>query len=356
MRDYGTAGQLGLEKTPEEYLEKMVAVFWEVRRVLRKDGTLWLNMGDSYMANCSNQNPQTKEHKGAGFCGPNRKAQTGLKPKDLCGMPWRLALALQADGWWLRSDIIWEKGNPMPQSVTDRPSTSHEYIFLLTKSARYYFDADAIREEVSGTANRRGKKDGTPPSMDFKMQEPGQGNRNNSSFQSYMKDLPPEAGRNCRSVWHINSAPFPSAHFGTFSPALPERCIKAGTSERGCCPSCFSPYRRVVEKSGGTTGKDWNRHTRGENDLKIGATKNEKTYDGTYRVESIGWAPTCACNAGEPIPCTVLDPFAGASTTLLVAAKLGRDAVGLELSPEYCTMSLKRLRGELGMLATVEIK
>ena len=241
----------------------------------------------------------------------------------------------------------------MPQSVTDRPSTSHEYIFLLTKSAKYYFDAEAIREPVSGTANLRGKKDGSDPSMDFKMSEPGKGNRNNSSFQSYMKDLPPENGRNCRSVWNINTAPFPSAHFATFPPAIPERCIKAGTSEKGCCPKCGSPWRRVVTKgSAPDLSAKGSRFDLG----KTGINGQGRTQPGErFLNETTGWTPTCTCPPADPVPCVCLDPFSGAGTTALVAAKLGRDAIGIELNPEYVEMSRKRIAGEMGMLAKVDV-
>ena len=384
LRDYGVSGQIGLEPTIEEFVGKMVEVFREVRRVLRKDGVLFLNLGDSYCGsggaggdyNEGGLKAGQPKFPGRGSKGirggspkhaggtledqPNRYPQANLKAKDMCGIPWRVALALQADGWYLRSDIIWAKGNPMPQSVTDRPSTSHEYIFLLTKSAKYYFDAEAIREPVSGTANLRGKKDGTAPSMTFKMQEPGRGNRNNSSFQSYMKDLPPENGRNCRSVWHINSAPFPGSHFATFPTKLVRRCVAAGTSEKGCCPSCGASWKRMVEKSG---GRDWRQdkmvqkgipdELSGEGAYKRG--QSATPLNDTQQSTTTGWTPTCTCNAKEPIPCTVLDPFSGAGTTALVAAKLGRDAIGIELNPEYVEMSRKRIAGELGMLCEIEV-
>src|SRR5215472_5806675 len=188
LRDYGIEGQLGLEPTPEEYVERMVAVFHEVRRVLRDDGTCWANMGDTF------------------------------SDKQLVGMPWRLAFALQADGWFLRSDIIWAKPNPMPESVTDRPTKAHEYVFLLTKSARYYYDADAVREpwaddRLGGSATR---------SLRYSELSGRNGDHG-------LGPPPPFAGRNLRSVWTIATAPYPEAHFATFPPELARRCIVAGS-------------------------------------------------------------------------------------------------------------------------------
>ena len=220
--------QLGLEPTPEQYVENMVKVFREVRRVLRDDATLWLNLGDSY-ANPGHYKGNPGDH---GTIGRPRQADQetaetryrkefgGLKNKDLCGIPWRVAFALQADGWYLRSDIIWAKPNPMPESVTDRPTRSHEYIFLLTKSARYFYDAEAVREDAIWAGDSRagqghidydGKRDG----------QPGQGQR---AFVSI------SAGRNKRSVWTVTTQPYKEAHFATFPPKLIEPCVLAGSA------------------------------------------------------------------------------------------------------------------------------
>ena len=206
-------GSLGLEPTSELYVKHMVEIFREVRRVLRKNGTLWLNLGDSYAANRSYQVTDSK-HISVGNT-KSSQVPLNLKPKDLCGIPWRVAFALQNDGWWLRSDIIWSKNNPMPESVTDRPTRSHEYIFLLTKSARYFFDQDAVRENA--TWERWGKQTcikkyrGIKP-IDMDSLE------NRRSL-----------GRNVRTVWTISTQPFPDAHFATFPPKLVEPCIKAGS-------------------------------------------------------------------------------------------------------------------------------
>ena len=224
LRDYGEDGQLGLESTPEEYVAKMVGVFAEVRRVLRDDGTLWLNLGDCYATGAgSYRNPGSDvkpvEHGGKqaytkdyARAQPNRMPIPGLKPKDLVGIPWRVAFALQADGWYLRSDIIWSKPNPMPESVTDRPTKAHEYLFLLSKSARYFYDAEAIKE---GTV-------GPDSANDFV--RPERLKHQNGSTKPYEST----GARNRRTVWAVPTQPFPGAHFAVFPPKLIEPCIKAG--------------------------------------------------------------------------------------------------------------------------------
>ena len=242
LRDYGNDGQIGLEETPEAYVARLVDVFREVRRVLRDDGTLWLNLGDSY---------------GSG--------------KQLVGIPWRVAFALQADGWYLRSDIIWHKPNPMPESATDRPSTAHEYIFLLTKQPHYFYDSDAIREPQITVPN--------PKDVNRSDYRPGdnQGFHGNGMFTKHREYHP--LGRTKRSVWTIPTQAFSGAHFATYPEKLVEPCIKAGTKE------------------------------------------------------------------GD----TVLDPFSGAGTTGLVALKLDRNYIGIELNPEYAAMSHKRIVESVGV-------
>ena len=226
--------QLGLEPTPELFLERMVQVFREVRRVLRDDGTLWLNMGDSYAGYWGDKKareegrPSSADTNGwtNGFNMNARPQfdnlrQSGLKPKDLCGIPWRLALALQADGWYLRADIIWAKPNPMPESVTDRPTKAHEYVFLLTKQGRYYYDAEAVREESTKSLNA------TCGSKIYR-----DGKRMRNGINGTLGPGNP-AGRNSRSVWNIPTQSFPEAHFATFPEELPRRCIAAGCPEGG---------------------------------------------------------------------------------------------------------------------------
>ena len=219
LRDYGHDGQIGLEQTPDEYVAEMVAVFAEVRRVLRDDGVLWLNLGDSYAGN----NSRASNGGRAGFGKPRETVTNrigeGLKSKDLVGIPWRVAFALQADGWYLRQDIIWHKPNPMPESVTDRCTKSHEYVFMLTKSARYYFDNQAIKEEAK-----------TPPATRDKNVEGYQadypiGDRSSKGERVFGAD----GKRNKRDVWTINTKPFKGAHFAVMPEALVEPCVMASS-------------------------------------------------------------------------------------------------------------------------------
>jgi DNA modification methylase len=288
LRDYGEADQLGLEPTPEEYTANLVEVFREVRRVLRDDGTLWLNLGDSYAAQRggTHQPAETLAGGKGGFMengdtvnrdrhagyNPSRNASAiGLKHKDLCGIPWRVAFALQADGWYLRSDIIWAKPNPMPESVTDRPTKAHEYLFLLTKSARYFYDADAIKEEAS------------PVNGEIRFGGNKYGDSDDPKHATKSGNVYKDSGyRNKRTVWTVATQPFKGAHFAVFPPKLIEPCVLAGAPE--------------------------------------GAT--------------------------------VLDPFSGSGTTGLVALRLNRSYIGLELNPEYAEMSRNRIRDDAPLLNT----
>ena len=312
LRDYGTAGQLGIERTPEEYVANLVEVFREVRRVLADDGTLWLVLGDTYTQSArgrigdastlsggtSNQNQSRAELVSRAKC------PDGLKPKDLVGIPWRLAFALQADGWYLRRDIIWHKENPMPESVRDRPTSAHEYVFLLSKAARYHYDAAAIAEPgvtaasenypararatgrgQQGAANARGndrdKSGGFPPRKTEKQR--GHGRRHagfNDRWDAMKRDEQSGYLRNARSVWTIATRPYPGAHFATFPEELARRCILAGS------------------------------------------------------------AP------GD----TVLDPFAGSGTVGAVATGHGRGAILIELNPTYVQLQQERI----GMLLCAE--
>jgi len=336
LRDYGVEGQLGLEKTPEEYIEKMVEIFREVRRVLRKDGTLFLNLGDSYWGGKSAWATEIEQKKKRdGNANLPQKGYGNLKPKDLCMIPARVAIALQADGWWLRSDIIWHKPNPMPSSVEDRPTTCHEYLFLLTKSAKYYYDAEAVREPHQ--ADTIARKDNAG-----RKKQPKKG-ADKFTYQMDKVYLNP-VGRNKRSVWTIATQPFSDAHFATFPEKLVEPCILAGSSEVGSCPECGMPWERIVEKTGGTTGKSWHDHS---DDLGGGLSQSSRTDIPTegYSRKTIGWECNCNCGTSreDAVPCVVMDPFCGSGTTGVVALKHRRHFIGIELNPEYVQMAEKRM-------------
>lgn len=266
LRDYSVPGQLGLEPTLQEYISNTIKWCAEVWRVLRDDGTFWLNLGDSYNGSGAkgNQVNSPKQMTNRGGKSQRGTSETGYKPKDLMLVPHRVAIALQEWGWWVRSDIIWHKPNPMPESVTDRPTKSHEYIFLLTKSKKYYYDTDAIREgkAESTTQDSRGNENGHRRDRQF----PGSPSVGGTNLGG------PTGGRNKRTVWTITTKPYKGAHFATFSPEIPETCIKAGTKE------------------------------------------------------------------GD----VVLDPFGGSGTTAMVANKLGRHGISLDLSWEYLQLAKKR--------------
>lgn len=335
--------QLGLEQTYEEYVENMVGVFREVWRVLRDDGTLWLNLGDSYAGSNGNGYKQSIASTNASNAGGENedfRAIIGrddgdLKPKDLVGIPWRVALALQADGWYLRQDIIWNKPNPMPESVLDRCTKAHEYIFLLSKKPRYFYDSEAIKEPAKYAGDDRGSRSDSRRGTDMNSMSGSTGSMKNK-----------------RSVWTVTTKPFKEAHFATFPQDLVEPCIKAGSSEFGCCASCGSPYKRIVERT---------RIARNElpaDDVRY----RPNTYNGAYEeingkgdagfshTETKGWEKTCKCETVDVVPCTVLDVFFGAGTTGVVAQKLGRSFRGCELNPEYAGIATKRLADELKKL------
>jgi DNA modification methylase len=392
-------GSLGLEPTVDLYVEHMVEVFREVRRVLRKEGTLWLNLGDAYATGAG----KVGEHPGGGERGerwkemnpglsgyrgsrpgsprhsnradtgdgvpsfqPNRMPQEGLKPKDLVGMPWRVAFALQADGWWLRSDIVWAKPNPMPESVRDRPTKAHEYLFLLAKSESYFFDQEAVREPAAyPNGPNAPDKIASPYGQGFtrRAQPRPSGWADSSEARSGLPagryGMPdgevsrrdgtpdPHTGRNVRTVWTIPTAPFPEAHFATFPTALVEPCVKAGTSEKGCCPECGTPWRRRVERERVEYDGDWREEARRKDQpLEVvphhlpGGHTGLKT--GLRSVLSERWELGCP-HGLEPTPCLVLDPFAGAGTAGMVTLRLGRRFLGVDLSEEYVEMARERI-------------
>lgn len=527
-------GQIGQEPTPEAYCQRMVEVFREVKRVLRDDACLFLNVGDSFAGSPGNGRGGGEQLDGRlPHYSSSVKAAPGLKPKDLVGIPWRLAFALQQDGWYLRSDIVWSKPNPMPESVTDRPTKSHEYVFLFAKGVsssvridftqlpdervhfgknlgfqfgdtgasaycvalasaifdgaqrkhqfslppfyseewiqspydiasfdvfslpmehraasiaarflvshittkgfaeelnslwlylrqrndliearvlaemirapgvnangdgtvtvyhsghvckfhlghgymitqkpsrcNYYWDQEAVMEPLSGSSVKRLSQ----PTFDSQTGGPkdyGHRTNENRSARKALcnlheklvaqekwggrhagwKERAPGLGRNLRDVWTIPTEPCAEAHFATMPCALVEPCIKAGTSERGCCPQCGAPWQRVVEKethfeggsgAAGRTAEEvnasgkWAGSQHGMN-IKLGPVVNTTTLD---------WVPTCKCDEGDPQPCVVLDPFFGAGTVGLVAERLGRSYIGIELNPEYAAIARRRI-------------
>ena len=346
LRDYGVEGQFGMERTPEEYVAKMTAVFHEVWRVLRDDGTLWLNLGDSYFSSTKGtggSDPKTSPKQawkgatnGQSF-NPIRisAGHLPIKPKDLIGIPWRVAFALQADGWYLRQDIIWSKPNPMPESVRDRCTKAHEYVFLLSKSSRYYYDAEAVKEDFAdermGNPNGGGQyAKNCPYPKSHKGQQSGlqKGKWNEDGKHT---------GRNRRSVWTITPKPYRGAHFAVMPPDLAELCILAGTSKRGCCPACGKPWERVVDKANPKGRRDRGGPNDGPRDAGIWSGRA-----GTREYTTVGWQPGCKCSAGLPVPCTVLDPFGGSGTTGYIASRNGCRAVMIELNPKYAKLAHDR--------------
>ncbi len=300
LRDYGSGEQIGLEETPELYIEKLVQVFREVKRVLKDNATLWLNLGDSYWGGKGQSGSRGAEFQeqrnlsgesinkdyqtlgGAKQTRPTDGKHDVIKPKDLTGIPWMAAFALRADGWYLRQDIIWHKPNPMPESVTDRCTKSHEYIFLLSKSSKYYYDQEAIKEPMAdSTLNDARMLDAEYKNRRVDRGYPGQPSNGSGMIKpkACSSEQSPDGKRNKRSVWTVTTKPYADAHFATFPETLITDCIKAGCPEQGI----------------------------------------------------------------------VLDPFMGAGTTALVARKLNRNFVGIELNPEYITIAERRLQKHLGL-------
>ena len=344
LRDYGTGdAQIGLEGSPEKFIESLVEVFREVRRVLRDDGTLWLNLGDSYASGAGGG--PSDEIAADDHLRRNRTERgsapvtSGLKPKDLVGIPWMVAFALRADGWYLRSDIIWAKSSCMPESIRDRPTKAHEYLFLLTKQPVYFYDSDAIRER-SVTGDVRAPHGRGQTSVGGRAAGGAREGRTNQGDAST---------RNKRTVWHVNPKPYPGAHFAVFPPELITPCILAGASEKGCCPECGAPWERVVTREAlehdavvSDDRKDLHGPTYSRHKQKIPGGQSLVS----TKVTGQTWRPTCGCDAGDPVPCTVMDPFSGSGTAGQVALDHGRAYVGLDLNTDYLDLARARILGE----------
>jgi len=315
LRDYGgEEEQIGLEETPEQFIENLVKVFREVKRVLHPSGTLWVNIGDSYWGGKGASGQGDSEYQerrasegesfnrghhqigGSKKTRPTDKKHPVIKPKDLVGIPWRLAFALQADGWYLRQDIIWSKPSCMPESVRDRCTKSHEYIFLLSKSKKYFYDSEAIKEPVADPSRKNYQNGSRRNGVNH--------DRNDNDLNERMQNVVFES-RNKRSVWNISPKPYSEAHFAVFPPELIEPCVLAGTSQGGCCSKCFAPYVKNL--------------------------------------------PSCDCEDAEQKPCTVLDPFGGSGTTAGVALKHRRNAILCELNDSYVDLMVGRIKAITGL-------
>ena len=306
-------GGLGLEPSPSLFVAHLVEVFRGVRRLLKPTGTVWLNLGDTFY--------HTGKVRGA--------AEPGLKPKDLIGIPWRAALALQADGWWLRSDLVWCKPNPVPEPSRDRPIRAHEYVFLLSKQPHYYYDAEAVREPaVSGRSDGRTRGRGAPKYAQIR--DPML--RAGSAYAQ--RPAPASPDRHKRSFWVLATEPFHGSHTATFPTRLVEPCVLAGTSAAGCCSACGQPFERVLE----VTYRPLSRRREGRNDPRIFEIEQRQARE----ARTLGWRPTCNCGAPSS-PAVVMDPFVGTGTTLKVAQSLGRHGIGIELRASYLELIKRRL-------------
>lgn len=386
LRDYdvpptiwgdGWVGCLGLEPTPELYVEHILEVFDLVHRVLRRDGTLWLNIGDCYAAGGrggdtggkstlqgSKQHQQESKHAGNRIGSRSsfrrdrqprgdvaHKAAPGVKSKDLVGIPWMVAFALRARGWYLRSDIVWAKTNPMPESIRDRPTKSHEYVFLLAKAEEYFYDADAVRERDGGKSAGNTQR---------KHRVDHGGNRQlRNAHQGFAVPWQSGGGRNRRSVWTLPTSPFPGAHFATFPPRLVEPCILAGTSAHGCCSMCGAPFQRVValgaerlaQKLANGCNADGTYHGKATKGYAAAGAQDPsavkaRILEGMRERITVGWRPTCRHTLRDLEPCVVLDPFHGSGTTGMVAEKHGRSYIGIELNPDYIALRRPRAAEE----------
>ena len=323
LRNYNDENkQLGMEDTPEEYVDNLVKVFREVKRVLRDDGTVWLNLGDSFLPN-----------------------------KQLGCIPFKVAMALQQDGWYLRQDIIWHKPNPMPESVRDRCTKAHEYIFLLSKNPKYYFDNEAIKELSIYAPNKTYKVEREKGYYKGEWSKPKKGSRHDGSFKAIREK------RNKRSVWTVTTKPFKGAHFATFPMDLIEPCVLAGCPEKVCI-ACNMPYKQKLET------KRTPRWELPKDDERYRPSKYENAHDelnGNTRhyiteTKILGTERQCDCKTNETKGGTVLDPFGGSGTTGIVANNHNRKAILIELNSEYIEIARQRIEEQGNLFCDYEIE
>lgn len=336
LRDYGVDGQIGLEDTPQAFITRLVGLFSQIRRVLKKTGVCWVNLGDSYASGEIGRHDSVQANNGREWSGTKkatiRQQQhnvTNLPSKSLLMIPARFAIAMQDDGWILRSECVWVKPNPMPESVKDRPTKSHEMVYMFTRSPRYWYDADAVREMAEAPTRRAASfRDG------------GVYTNNRSFNNSATKDKATHGdgemgiGRNRRDVFTIATEPTPFAHFATFPQALIEPLILAGCPEK-LCAECGKPYEREVEVERTIESK-----SKRYNGVSMRNDANNYRQKATHTDKGIH--PTCTCNAATRAG-VVFDPFMGSGTTALVARRLGRHYLGCELNPKYAALANTRL-------------
>lgn len=387
-------GHLGLEPRLEMYASHLVDIFRGVRRVLRDDGILILNLGDSYSKGGGDrENGSQGKTSQVGHTSPennpDKRIKSGLPSKNLFGIPWRVALALQADGWFFRSAMPWLKASGMPESVQDRPTTAHEYVFLFAKLKKYYWDADAIRvgsqihyRKAGGYKQSRGIGDGAGGqdgrrALGFKERDVTTVGRNYRTTDAYIAPLDHaiaqardelarlEALRDTQGLLldeqgnpvalRVNPGNFTGKHFAVFPTGLVKPFVKAGSSEQGECPECGAAWVRVVEKSGMAYSDSGNRKRADA----PGSILSKSSIFRTGQIvasTTIGWQPSCTCPQSDPVPQTVLDIFGGAMTTMMVADRLGRDGIACELNPDYAEMGRQRLADDGGMFIKVSVE
>lgn len=385
LRDYNNENQIGLEKNPNDYINKLITISREVKRVLRNDGTYWLNLGDRFSPQSSHKGgTQYDRVKKEANWGERSRATDSIpsygKAQCLMGIPWAVAFALVDDGWILRRDIIWAKsisfcptyvGSCMPEPVKNRAVSSHEYVFMLTKSpSKYFYDGYAVREKYQKSSLSRYNYEFGHGESSKVVKSPSAGDGNG------FKTLPNPFGRNLRSVWTINPYPTKDCHFATFSPFLIRPMVLASTSEHGCCAICGAPYERIVEK--GKPDEEWKKQCGADSSGEYKGTSEKwlkqdalgkSTYtgfnerwktmqqnasnvkrnvlNGMLETKTVGWKKTCTCDTDEISKPIIMDIFSGSGTIGIVAGLTGRDFIGIEINPEYVKLAYERIPREI---------